>query len=67
MSYSQEKPDFVVCMLKGEVLILPDNATGQCNDCGRGIQFRPHVLRDFPAIPRICVECAVARATGGRA
>lgn len=64
-----EPPDFVVCVLEGtaEASFRPTNAHGECHDCGRGIEFRPYILTDFPGIPRICVECAVARTIGGRA
>lgn len=57
--------DFAVCARwHGGELILPDNATGFCADCGHAIQFRPNLPK---GPPRICVRCAFERAEGGTA
>jgi hypothetical protein len=46
----------VVCARITTPLILPDNATGKCSECGHGVQFRPHA----PPGRRLCGECALA-------
>jgi hypothetical protein len=46
----------VVCARITTPLMLPDNATGKCSDCGHGVQFRPHA----PDGRRLCQECALA-------
>lgn len=50
-----EKCDAVICRLKTEPLLLPDNLVGSCSKCFRLIQFRPHVPKR-PA--KMCDECA---------
>lgn len=59
-----ENADAIVCMtLKpGDALLLPDNLTARCAwGCGNTVQFRPNVPSH---IPRVCIPCAMARATG---
>ena len=47
-----DKPILVCARVKG-VLLLPDNKTGRCAECGHRVQYRPHAPK---AILR-CIPC----------
>lgn len=50
-----ELADAVVCLPLPDPMYFPDNKTGVCSRCGRGIFFRPHV----PILPpKLCIYCA---------
>lgn len=49
-----EECDVVVCRLKTEPLLLPDNVVAPCAKCFRLVQFRPHAPKR-PA--KWCDEC----------
>ena len=63
-SEEAEAADFVVCCPAEWPTPFSDNPAGACSDCGRAIQFRPHVPK---RPPKICIACAGDRARGGRA
>lgn len=42
----------------GEMLLLPDNLIGECVDCRRAIQFRPHAA---PIKNKRCMSCLTAQ------
>lgn len=48
--------DYVVCALlkDGQEPYYEDNIIGECKDCGRRIQWRPHAPM---GPPRICTGC----------
>jgi hypothetical protein len=50
--------DICVCVLADAATPFTDNVFDVCRDCGRAIQYRPHVPKKPP---KICVECAVNR------
>jgi hypothetical protein len=52
--------DFVVCVPCGDgyPLLLLDNEIADCTRCGTRVQFRP----DVPPGPKVCIECAMAKA-----
>jgi len=55
-----EECDSVVCVpYDGVNLGLPDNLTGTCHKCGRGVQFRPTSPKKPP---KICMSCMVLEA-----
>lgn len=43
----------IVCMYITEPLLLPDNLTGTCVECGKGVQYRP----DAPQGDHVCFSC----------
>jgi hypothetical protein len=45
----------IVCALRTEPLYLADNLTGECAECNKPIQYRPH---DVPNARRVCLGCA---------
>jgi hypothetical protein len=53
----------LVCMRLPDVSGYPDNLTGLCAACRRGIYHRP---RTPPAAVKLCVQCAIAELTGER-
>jgi hypothetical protein len=56
-----ESANAVVCTYETIPLILPDNLTGPCADCGDMLQWRP----ESPAKPeKICYRCASIRYYG---
>jgi hypothetical protein len=48
--------DVLLCARITVPLLLPDNRTGECCECGWKVQFRPHA----PAGRRMCADCAIA-------
>lgn len=58
-------PTFTVCMLMTDPMIMPDNVSGTCNDCGRTVQMRPGTKA--LTHPIVCEECVLARIEGGNA
>ena len=48
------KVDGVVCIKATIPLLLPDNKTAPCFDCGDMIQYRPYVPKKAK---KICVDC----------
>jgi hypothetical protein len=44
----------VVCARITSPLMMPDNATGPCSECGAMLQFRPNL----PPGRKWCMECA---------
>lgn len=59
-----EQADYVVCAPAEWETPFADNEAGVCGDCGRAIQFRPHVPK---RPPKICVQCCFDRDIGGHA
>lgn len=59
-----ETADCVVCMLADYPTPFSDNVFTVCADCSSAIQHRPYA----PKKPRkLCIDCAMARVTGGNA
>jgi hypothetical protein len=54
-----ERSSAVVCMKLTVPLIIADNLTGPCADCGDTVQFRPHVPKQPP---KVCLDCMQIRA-----
>jgi hypothetical protein len=46
----------IICHAWSTPLLMPDNKSGVCSQCGRLIQHRPHVPAD---LVKICFECGV--------
>lgn len=46
----------LVCGRVDGLLLLPDNKTGKCTECGRLVEYRPHAPKN--RILR-CVQCAL--------
>ena len=46
----------LVCARVSRHVLLPNNLTGHCAECGSTVQFRPHAPRN---VRLRCVECAV--------
>jgi hypothetical protein len=59
-----EKAVFVVCAKADFETPFDDNVETVCCDCDVAIIHRPHAPA---APPKICMECAILRATGGNA
>lgn len=55
------KEQGAICMLLRERLILPQNKTGPCVDCGETIQWRPHIPEE---LEKLCAFCALQRIRG---
>ena len=47
--------DGVVCANATTPLLMPDNLTGPCRDCGDMLQYRPYNPK---RPPRLCIDCA---------
>lgn len=58
-------PTITVCMLMSDPMVMPDNVSGTCNDCGRTVQMRPGTKA--LTHPIVCMECVPARLKGGTA
>ena len=54
-----ENVDFVVCANVTIPLLMPDNLTAPCKDCGDMLQFRP---TNPKRPPRLCIDCTTIRA-----
>lgn len=45
----------VMCSRITTPLLLEDNETGACSECGWRVQFRPHAAKG----KKVCMQCAV--------
>ncbi len=53
-----ELAEMVICVDVTRPLLLPDNKTGPCADCGTALQWRPHAPVNPP---KVCLLCATER------
>lgn len=50
----------VVCVLASAATLFTDNVIGQCSECGRDVQHRPHIPQPSTLL---CWECYVKKAS----
>jgi hypothetical protein len=62
--HTVEPGDIVVCLLRSDPLVLPDNAIAPCNECGATIQFRPYLIGSGA---KMCCTFCVLRMVRGDA
>ena len=53
-----ERAEFMVCANITMPLIMADNETGPCRDCGDMLQWRPNGPKKPP---RLCLDCTTIR------